>query len=166
MPANAIGDCPPVAARPRLELLEQLHPIGRVHRRKQLSIKKQPSTVLITLTAAETGQPPDEVRLPFIGVSGEVAPLVRDDERPLERQKISGDKRLKKIWIGHPVNRRATKIDVEQRVLGPAGQGRSQDAQLALHAAERAGKLRIKRPRVILPTVVDIDKEGPVRRLV
>ena len=60
-------------------------------------------------------QPADEVGFAFIGKAGEVAPLVGDDERALERQKIARDERFEKKRIGHPGDGGRAEIPVEQR---------------------------------------------------
>ena len=64
-------------------------------------------------------QPAGEVRLAFVRDAGEMRPLVRDDERTLDRQQIAGDQRLEKERIGHAVDAGAAEIGIEQRALRP-----------------------------------------------
>src|SRR5437667_5394495 len=80
-----------ILARPALEPRAQLRALTAAHRQNHLAVQEQPATVLFRLQATEACQPPDEVGFAFVAIPGEVAPLVRDHERPLEGQKIAHD---------------------------------------------------------------------------
>ena len=88
-------------------------------------------------------QPADEVGLAFVRKTGEVAPFVGDDERPLERKEIARHERLQKKWIGHPSHGGGPEIPVEQRAPGPAGDGGRGDTRVARRGGKGVGERRV-----------------------
>ena len=80
----------------------------------------EPSAVLRGAHPAHAHQPSHEVRFGFVGVAGEMAPLVRDRRGALERQQRLIRERLEKKRIGHAVDRHAREVEIEERPLRTA----------------------------------------------
>ena len=70
-----------------------------------------------------------------------MAPLVRYDKGPLERQEIARDERFEEKRIGHAVHRRALEIQIEERELGPSRHREADAAEIALCSRECAREL-------------------------
>src|SRR4030095_4127945 len=149
LPTGALQQRPPpatqtlrdvldVTARAGLEHRCQQHAIGSAHLATQLPVEKQPSAVLRARIALHAGEPPDEIRPRLIGIPSEMGPLVRGDERPLDRQQIRIRHDLECERIDHPVHTPPAKI---QSVDGPLETTRDRGrtvGQKPLRAFERA----------------------------
>src|SRR5262245_3194004 len=111
------GDLAQVGAGPSRQALHDVFAIVPREVPHQLLVQKQPAAVLRRRAGTRAGQPAYEVRFTFVGKSREMAPFVRHDKRPLERQEITGDQRLEKERIGGAVHGGRTEIQVQERMF-------------------------------------------------
>ena len=145
---ETIGQRAEILPRTGIETRRDVRAHGARKTADEFRVQRQPSAVLDRRGPVQARQPADEVGFAFVRKAGKVAPLVRDDERPLERQEIAGDERLEKKRIGHPGHRGGSEVPVEQRAPGPARDRGRGHARVA-----RGGRKRVRKRRVhIVPS--------------
>ena len=118
MARDALADRAEIGSRSVGERRRERRAIARADRRRQFTVEKQPRAVLVRRRSAQAREPADEIGFPFVGDAGQMAPLVRDHERPFDRQQIARDERFEQKGIGHARHAGPPEVHVEERALG------------------------------------------------
>src|SRR5204863_9600831 len=113
-----------------------------IHLSADLPVQIEPPAVLICRRCTDARKPSDEVGFGFVGVPGEMSPLVRGDKRPLKGEKIWIDDHFEAKGIDHPVDSGPPEVRPEQAALQAARFSWRTVAQYLLNLGERAPQRR------------------------
>src|SRR5216684_7444843 len=118
MALHALSRRAQVGARAGTQADSDIDALALLQSGGDLAIEKQPATVSLRPRSSNARQPANEIGFTFVGETGQMAPLVRDHEGPLERQEIADHKRLEEVGIGHALDAGSLEIEIEERTLG------------------------------------------------